>query len=196
VHITEPYWNNNRIEQVIGRANRTCSHINLPKDEQNFTVFTYTMKFTKPQMTNDKNKMIIGRSDKNMTTDENISRIATNKQNIISAFITCMKKTAVDCFLNNPKIGCFSFPVDFQDNKKTYTLDIYKDVLDEYSKNFKKEINKKSYKVFVKKLKKNFLFIQETGELFDYDLYIKTNILKLVGYMEQLDDKQRTIKLI
>ena len=196
VHITEPYWNNNRIEQVIGRANRTCSHIALPKNEQNFTVYTYSMTFTEKQLKNDKNKMIIGRYDKNLTTDENIFIIAQNKKNIISGFLNCMKKTAVDCFLNNPQIGCFSFPVDFQDNKKAYTLDIYKDILDEYSKNFKKEINKKSMKIYVKTLNKHFIYVPDTNELFDFDLYKKTTIPKLVGYMEKLDDNKHTIKLL
>jgi hypothetical protein len=196
VHITEPYWNNNRIEQVIGRANRTCSHIALPKNEQNFTVYTYSMTFTEKQLKNDKNKMIIGRYDKNLTTDENIYIIAQNKKNIISGFLNCMKKTAVDCFLNNPQIGCFSFPVDFQDNKKAYTLDIYKDILDEYSKNFKKEMNKKSMKIYVKTLNKHFIYVPDTNELFDFELYQKTTIPKLVGYMEKLDGNKHTIKLL
>ncbi len=39
VHIVEPYWNNVRIKQVIGRARRLGSHINLPPEEQ--TVYAY-----------------------------------------------------------------------------------------------------------------------------------------------------------
>ena len=45
VHILEPYWNNIRIRQVIGRARRIRSHINLPEDQQNVTVFKYDIKF-------------------------------------------------------------------------------------------------------------------------------------------------------
>ena len=39
VHIMEPYWHPVRIEQVIGRARRICSHQDLPKDERKVEVF-------------------------------------------------------------------------------------------------------------------------------------------------------------
>ena len=35
VHIMEPFWNEVRIEQVIGRAIRQCEHKNLPMKEKN-----------------------------------------------------------------------------------------------------------------------------------------------------------------
>ena len=44
VHIMEPYLNNVRIEQVIGRARRIASHVKLPKDQRNVTVFKYIIK--------------------------------------------------------------------------------------------------------------------------------------------------------
>ena len=50
VHIVEPYWHPVRIEQVIGRARRICSHNTLPEEEQNVTVFMYLMKFTDEQL--------------------------------------------------------------------------------------------------------------------------------------------------
>ena len=34
VHVMEPYWNNVRIEQVIGRARRIKSHVLLPEDQR------------------------------------------------------------------------------------------------------------------------------------------------------------------
>jgi hypothetical protein len=50
VHITEPYWHPVRIEQVIGRARRICSHKNLPKELQTVEVFIYLMMFTDKQL--------------------------------------------------------------------------------------------------------------------------------------------------
>jgi hypothetical protein len=41
VHIMEPYWNTVRTQQVKGRAVRICSHVDLPKDQQNVEIFTY-----------------------------------------------------------------------------------------------------------------------------------------------------------
>ena len=45
VHITEPYWHPVRVEQVIGRARRICSHKDLPLSERNVKVFIYLMSF-------------------------------------------------------------------------------------------------------------------------------------------------------
>ena len=49
VHIMEPYWNNVRIEQVIGRARRIKSHVLLPEIQRNVTVFNYKIKFSTSQ---------------------------------------------------------------------------------------------------------------------------------------------------
>jgi hypothetical protein len=50
VHILEPYWNNVRIRQVIGRARRIRSHIKLPKEQQNVMIYKYTIKFSEAQL--------------------------------------------------------------------------------------------------------------------------------------------------
>jgi len=41
VHILEPYWNNSRILQVMGRAIRYCSHKDLPSSERKVEVYIY-----------------------------------------------------------------------------------------------------------------------------------------------------------
>jgi superfamily II DNA or RNA helicase len=38
IHVLDPWFNMSRIEQVIGRGMRTCSHSLLPFEEQNCTV--------------------------------------------------------------------------------------------------------------------------------------------------------------
>ena len=43
VHIVEPWWNMNRIDQVIGRGIRTCSHVDLPLPRRNVTVFLHAI---------------------------------------------------------------------------------------------------------------------------------------------------------
>ena len=50
VHICEPYWHPVRIEQVIGRARRICSHDKLPEELQTVEVFLYLMTFSKTQL--------------------------------------------------------------------------------------------------------------------------------------------------
>ena len=41
VHILEPYWNEVRIKQLIGRALRACSHKDLPMEERVVDIFRY-----------------------------------------------------------------------------------------------------------------------------------------------------------
>ena len=50
VHIMEPYWHPVRVEQVIGRARRICSHNKLEEEERDVKVFMYLMKFTDDQL--------------------------------------------------------------------------------------------------------------------------------------------------
>ena len=39
VHVLDPWFNMSRLEQVVGRGMRTCSHSILPREEQNCTVY-------------------------------------------------------------------------------------------------------------------------------------------------------------
>ena len=49
VHIVEPYWHMVRIQQVIGRARRICSHEELPVELQTIKVFIYVTTFSEKQ---------------------------------------------------------------------------------------------------------------------------------------------------
>ena len=44
VHILDPWWNMSRIEQVIGRGLRTCSHSALNFSDQNCTVYLHIVR--------------------------------------------------------------------------------------------------------------------------------------------------------
>jgi len=107
VHIMEPYWHEVRALQVIGRANRLNSHIELPKDERVVEVYRYHSVFSPDQTKIAKDKQ---------TTDEYIFDIAMKKLVITNEIKQLMKEIAVDCTLNaidNEKdIKCFSFGVD------------------------------------------------------------------------------------
>lgn len=43
-HILDPWWNMSRIEQVIGRSLRTCSHTLLTNEKQNCTVYLHVVQ--------------------------------------------------------------------------------------------------------------------------------------------------------
>ncbi len=106
VHILEPYWNEVKIEQVIGRAQRRRSHIDLPKNEQNIDIYRYYGVFSNSQKNQTKEYM-------KTTTDEFIYHIAKKKKVITDEILQIFKEVAVDCTLNsfetNNNIQCYSF---------------------------------------------------------------------------------------
>ena len=63
MHVLEPYWNEVRITQLIGRAVRQCSHADLPMKERYVDVYRY---------------LAIRKNNKE-TTDENIQNLANRK---------------------------------------------------------------------------------------------------------------------
>jgi len=99
VHILEPYWNEVRIEQVIGRALRQCHHSDLPMEERVVNVYRY--------------KMV--RPNEKETSDEMMENISRKKNNLLISFIEAIKESAVDCELfkahnmMGSKYSCFKF---------------------------------------------------------------------------------------
>jgi hypothetical protein len=120
VHIMEPYWHNIRVQQVIGRAIRAKSHINLPMNEREVDVFMYLMKFNQKQ----KQDHLISTNDKGMTSDEHILHIATRKKKINDSLLQIVKNSAIDCHLNMgvhaDKVSCFVPIGNKQKNAKVY----------------------------------------------------------------------------
>jgi len=105
VHIVEPYWHMVRVDQVVGRARRICSHQDLTEDMRNVKVFLYVTSFTEEQKTDEKNIELrlrdISRIDKKtpVTTDETLYEIASVKQRTNNQILKAMKETAIDCQL-------------------------------------------------------------------------------------------------
>ena len=48
VHITEPWWNEARVEQILARASRYCSHSNLPAEEQYVDIYRHYSVLSSP----------------------------------------------------------------------------------------------------------------------------------------------------
>ena len=119
VHIMEPYWHPVRIEQVVGRARRICSHKDLPPDDQTVKVFMYLLVHIQlllsgphgSQFTGLKQVQDYDRSLKRaISTDERLYMIMQNKKKVMEDFLTSLKISAIDCKLNyEDKSKCFSF---------------------------------------------------------------------------------------
>jgi hypothetical protein len=84
VHVLEPYWNKSRLEQVVGRASRFCSHIGLPEEERNVKVYVY----------------VAMHPEEEITVDQYIKKLTDTKNKIIKQFEDAIKEAAIDCRLN------------------------------------------------------------------------------------------------
>ena len=92
-HILEPWYNTNRIEQIIGRAVRNLSHCPLPFEERNVEIYLHA---TLPRNNEE-------------PADLYIYRLAEKKALQIGNVTRVMKENAVDCLLN---IGQTNFTVE------------------------------------------------------------------------------------
>jgi len=92
VHIIEPYWNMSRLEQVIGRAIRFCSHKDVEPEKRIVKVYIYIAtiptELAKKEKENNKEPTI--------TIDEHIYNMAIVKNCLSSKFESVIKEAAVD----------------------------------------------------------------------------------------------------
>ena len=91
VHILEPWFNLSRLDQIIGRSSRFCSHADLPKKDQNVEIFMYAIE--PPDSAGKKNL-------ETETIDTRIYRLAEVKDHKIKKVEYILKQAAVDCALN------------------------------------------------------------------------------------------------
>jgi hypothetical protein len=129
VHVTEPYWHQVRLEQVIGRARRICSHQDLPPKLRTVQVFLYIATLSEEQSKNEKhtelrlrdtsklNKKMSVDIDKSsllglyirtlkdvpgvVTTDQQLFENALRKDYVNAQILNAVKETAMDCRLYN-----------------------------------------------------------------------------------------------
>ena len=124
VHIIEPYWHPVRVEQVIGRARRICSHKDLPLSERNVKVFIYLMSFTQKQLDDEASVKLklkdIAKDDNGfftkgrpITSDQYLYEISTRKERINRQILRAIKESAIDCAIHSTakskeKLKCYS----------------------------------------------------------------------------------------
>jgi hypothetical protein len=105
VHIVEPYWHMVRVEQVVGRARRICSHEGLPEELRTVKVFLYVSTLSEEQKTDEKHIELrirdVSKLDNKtpITTDESLYETASTKQRINNQILNAVKETAMDCNL-------------------------------------------------------------------------------------------------
>jgi hypothetical protein len=85
VHIMDPWYNMNRIEQIIGRAVRSFSHKDLPFEKRNVEIFMHATLLEDKEVE---------------SADVYIYRMAEYKAIQIGKITRILKETSVDCLLN------------------------------------------------------------------------------------------------
>ena len=85
VHILEPWYNLSRTEQIIGRAVRRCSHVDLPQEKRNVTIFLHASCLENKERE---------------SIDLQIYRIASNKQRRMKQLEQVLQENAIDCQMN------------------------------------------------------------------------------------------------
>jgi hypothetical protein len=148
VHIMEPYWHPVRVEQVIGRARRICSHKDLPQELQTVEVFVYLMTFSAEQLKSDdsielKTKDLSkGNPKVPVTSDQLLFEISSIKEKVSSQLTKIIKETSFDCNLyshGNENITCLNF-ADPSNTAFSFTPDYSKQQSDVSVRSNKKKI--------------------------------------------------------
>ena len=85
VFIMDPWYNLNRIDQIIGRAVRNKSHIELPLEKRNVQIFLYSILFD---------------DNENESVDNFMYRNAEKKSIVMGKITRTMKEISADCLLN------------------------------------------------------------------------------------------------
>lgn len=85
VHILEPWYNLNRIEQIIGRARRNCSHSQLELKDRNFQLFMHVSELNDTDVE---------------SLDTFLYRNAEKKSIKIGKVTRILKSISIDCLLN------------------------------------------------------------------------------------------------
>jgi len=174
VYLLEPFWNQVRIDQVIGRAIRKRSHLELPPEERTVQVILYLSTFSPKQA---KANKTIYFKDAGKTTDENILDLAARKNEIIQYLLGLMKSNAVDCIFHaeKNKVRCYMPPENAPPEYLAYKSDITQDstlkpfALQEITKRIKGQAVLYNDTKYVK--------LPEQNILYDYHAYKYANVL-------------------
>jgi hypothetical protein len=183
VHVTEPYWHPVRVEQVIGRAARICSHKDLPDELRNVKVFMYLMTFSEKQLKSDES-IELRLKDKSkldkktpLTSDEALFEISNIKNEINKKILMAVKEAAIDCSIHSgadskEPLVCFSFgKTEPSPSKFSITPSLDGEEADVVSHANVKKITWKAKELRI--AGKLYALKEDSGELYEYDSYLR-----------------------
>jgi hypothetical protein len=208
VHIVEPYWHMVRIEQVIGRARRICSHQDLPEELRTVKVFLYLTVLTEEQKTSEDNIELTNRdvsrldNQSPVTTDEMLLEVATMKDRVNRQILKAVKQSAMDCSLYSSKnkdepLVCYDYGV-VHSNQFGSVPSFESDRGKKEAKLNKKEVEWEAKEITWRGVK--YALNTNTGEVFDLDSYLQSRETGaqpvLVGHTKKAANGGMTVELI
>lgn len=90
IHVLDPWFNMSRIEQVLGRGMRTCSHSMLPFEHQNCTVYLHVCRYP------DSEQETVDEYIYRNYVEEKASRIAKVKRIVMESAMDCDLQTSIN----------------------------------------------------------------------------------------------------
>lgn len=176
VHIMEPYWHHVRMNQVIGRARRICSHADLSPEFRNVTVYMYLSKFNDKQL---KEYDTLKLQDDGISTDEMLYNIMERKRGLSVIFLDTLKEASIDCIVNY-KDKCVSKQFSIKNKQKTLTgIDYHLDPLQKFEGETQKQpvtgvqlATEDDAKLIMYLVDKS----KDPPVLYDYSTYIKSKL--------------------
>lgn len=89
VHVLEPFWHANRIEQVVGRARRAYSHDDLLPQERTVDVYVHMSTFSRDQV-------LAQQGNEEGTADEFVHAVAQRKRQLLKDVRKAMRLSSID----------------------------------------------------------------------------------------------------
>ena len=178
IHLMEPWYNLNRIDQIVGRGVRTFSHLTLPFAERNVQIFLHGT--------------LLNIMNNNEAVDLYIYRKAEDKSIKIGKVTRILKQNAIDCVLNVEQNSFTEEMMNMEVNQELST-----------GEKIKYKVGDKPYSAmcdymekcqyFEDKTIKQFRKILETGNVDDStynENFIMTNIDGVINKIKVLFQKQ------
>ncbi len=90
IHVLDPWFNMSRIEQVLGRGMRTCSHSMLPFEQQNCTVYLHVCRYP------DSEQETVDEYIYRNYVEEKATRIAKVKRIVMESAMDCDLQVSIN----------------------------------------------------------------------------------------------------
>ena len=158
IHVLEPWHHLKKVEQVIGRGVRYCSHENLEEHEKNVTIYLYA-------------SLIEG---KDINIDIDIYSKAEKKSKEINKVEKILKQNSIDCSLFRELNTIDADEIEENEEK----IELENVSVDNYKDNYKCKSNKKTKKKNMNTVNQTFL-----KNMYNiYSIYIKELFNKNINY--------------